>query len=379
MLNKQDRTMKWKARALKFSQVTGLPLLEPVIRLIAGEDRRLQIQTLLRFIGAPVLAIGIALFLWSQAAKYIRTDSAQLPSPSNTLAAAKDLWASHLDQKEKDRQQAAAEYKKALSLMVQALQVEEKAKQLKGDEQQRALENATSLRKKADSVADFKATSAPTFVDQTIRSIGTVFVGFFLATLIAVPLGLLCGMSPLFSAAVNPLIQLFKPVSPLAWLPIASIVIIWWCSGQNPDKAWFSRAFLISATTVCLCSLWPTLVNTALGVASVNKDYLNVAKVLNLSWWQTLVKIILPASLPYTFAGLRISLGVGWMVLIAADMLAQNPGLGKFVWDMFQNGSNMTYSRIAVAVLVIGIVGLVLDRLMICLRNLVTYSDGAST
>jgi nitrate/nitrite transport system permease protein len=370
--------MKWKARALKFSQVAGLPLLEPLIRLIAGEDRRLQVQTLLRFIGAPVLAICVALFLWSQAAKYIRTDSAQLPSPSNTLVAAKELWASHLDQKEKDRQQAALEYKKALGLMVQALQLEDKAKQLKGSEQLTALESATSLRRRAHQAADFKATSAPTFIDQTIRSIGTVFVGFFLATLIAVPLGLLCGMSPLFSAAMNPLIQLFKPVSPLAWLPIASIVIIWWCSGQNPEEAWFSRAFLISATTVCLCSLWPTLVNTALGVASVNKDYLNVAMVLNLSWWQTLVKIVLPASLPYTFAGLRISLGVGWMVLIAADMLAQNPGLGKFVWDMFQNGSNMTYSRIAVAVLVIGIVGLILDRLMICLRNLVTFGDGAT-
>ena len=179
------------------------------------------------------------------------------------------------------------------------------------------------------------------------------------------------------NAALNPFIQIFKPVSPLAWLPLAGLVIIWAYAGTKPGETFFEKAFLISAVTVSLCSLWPTLVNTTLGVASVDKDYLNVARVLKLTWSQQLFKIILPASLPLMFAGLRISLGVGWMVLIAADMLAQNPGLGKFVWDEFQNGSSQTYARIAFSVIIIGVIGLLLDRIMIFLRNLVSFGNPA--
>jgi nitrate/nitrite transport system permease protein len=265
-----------------------------------------------------------------------------------------------------------------VTFMRQAKAAEKRASTANDADKKQLLANAEVLKRKALVAANFVPSSAPTFIDQTWRSIGTVFVGFTIATIIAVPLGILCGMSPIFNAAMNPIIQLFKPVSPLAWLPIASIIIIWWYSGVSTDSTWFSRAFLISATTVALCSLWPTLVNTALGVSTVNKDYLNVAKVLKLSWWQTLCKIIFPASLPLMFAGLRISLGVGWMVLIAADMLAQNPGLGKFVWDMFQNGSSSTYAKIAVAVLVIGFVGLILDRLMVFLRNLVSFGNSVA-
>lgn len=365
----------WRAKGLKFCQVAGLPILEPFVRLAAGEEPREQFRNIFKFIGVPLLATVLFVLIWSAAAKRIKTDSAQLPGPAATWAAGKELWNAHFEQKQRDRERMIIEKNKAIPLMRKALALESDASTASQDQKAAMLSEAAIVRKKALQAANFYPTSAPTFIDQTIRSIGTVFVGFFIATLIAVPLGILCGMSPIFNAALNPLIQIFKPVSPLAWLPIASIVIIWWYSGTNVDDAMFSRAFLISATTVSLCSLWPTLVNTALGVASVNKDYLNVAKVLNLSWWQTLVKIIVPASLPLMFAGLRISLGVGWMVLIAADMLAQNPGLGKFVWDMFQNGSNSTYARIAVAVLVIGLVGLVLDRLMVCLRNLVSFGN----
>ncbi|MEM7478906.1 MAG: ABC transporter permease, partial [Planctomycetota bacterium] len=238
--------------------------------------------------------------------------------------------------------------------------------------------NAKILKKKALDAANYKVSSAPTFVDQIWNSLGTVFFGFAIATLIAVPLGVMCGMNPWFNAAMNPFIQIFKPVSPLAWLPLAGLVIIWAYSSYKPGETFFDKAFLISAVTVSLCSLWPTLVNTTLGVASVDKDYLNVARVLKLSWSQRLFKIILPASLPLMFAGLRISLGVGWMVLIAADMLAQNPGLGKFVWDEFQNGSSVTYARIAFSVIIIGVIGLLLDRIMICLRNLVSFGNPAA-
>ncbi|HEX5064843.1 MAG TPA: ABC transporter permease subunit, partial [Myxococcota bacterium] len=135
----------------------------------------------------------------------------------------------------------------------------------------------------------------------------------------------------------------------------------------------FEKSFISSALTVSLCSLWPTLVNTALGVASGDQDHLNVAKVLRLSWATRVRKIIVPSALPLIFTGLRLSLGVGWMVLIAAEMLAQNPGLGKFVWDMFQNGSSETLAQILVAVFTIGAIGAALDRIMIALQRAVSH------
>jgi nitrate/nitrite transport system permease protein len=128
---------------------------------------------------------------------------------------------------------------------------------------------------------------------------------------------------------------------------------------------------------VTLCSLWPTLINTALGVASIDKDLINVSRVLRLSWFTKTVKIVLPSSIPMMFTGLRLSLGIGWMVLIAAEMLAQNPGLGKFVWDEFQNGSSNSLARIMVAVLVIGFIGFLLDRGMLMLQRAVSWDRNA--
>jgi nitrate/nitrite transport system permease protein len=126
---------------------------------------------------------------------------------------------------------------------------------------------------------------------------------------------------------------------------------------------------------VTLCSLWPTLINTALGVASIDKDLMNVSRVLKLPTYKTITNLVLPSSLPLIFTGLRLSLGVGWMVLIAAEMLAQNPGLGKFVWDEFQNGSSQSLAKIMVAVLTIGIVGFMLDRVMYTLQQAFTFSS----
>jgi nitrate/nitrite transport system permease protein len=137
----------------------------------------------------------------------------------------------------------------------------------------------------------------------------------------------------------------------------------------------FSKAFLTSAITVTLCSLWPTLINTALGVASIDKDLISVGKVLKLSTFTKITKLVLPSALPLIFTGLRLSLGVGWMVLIAAEMLAQNPGLGKFVWDEFQNGSSTSLAKIMVAVLTIGIIGFILDRLMFAIQSFFTFSS----
>ena len=182
------------------------------------------------------------------------------------------------------------------------------------------------------------------------------------------PIGILCGLSPTVNLGLTPLIQIFKPVSPLAWLPIVTMVV----SAVTTVGVGLPRSFLVSAITVTLCSLWPTLINTGLGVASIDKDLLNVSKVLKLSTWTKITKLVLPSALPLIFTGLRLSLGVGWMVLIAAEMLAQNPGLGKFVWDEFQNGSSNSLARIMVAVLTIGIIGFLLDRIMFAIQSAVS-------
>ncbi len=209
-------------------------------------------------------------------------------------------------------------------------------------------------------VQDFAYTGTATFPDQVWTSLRTVGLGFLIGTLVAVPLGLLSGLSATFRAAINPLVQVMKPISPLAWLPIVTLVV----AATAGDDPILPQAFIISALVVTLCSLWPTLINTAVGASSVDQDLLNVGKVLRLNKRQQLSKLVLPSALPYIFTGMRLSLGVGWMVLIAAEMLAQNPGLGKFVWDEFQNGSSETLARIMFAVVVIGVIGYALDRLM---------------
>lgn len=216
-------------------------------------------------------------------------------------------------------------------------------------------------------VQDFAYSGPPTFPDQILTSLKTVAMGFVLATLVAVPLGLVCGLSPRVNAAINPLVQIFKPVSPLAWLPIVTMVISATMSGPDPM---LPKSFVISAIVVMLCSLWPTLINTAVGAASIDRDLINVGKVLRLGFAARLTKLVLPSALPYIFTGMRLSLGVGWMVLIAAEMLAQNPGLGKFVWDEFQNGSSQSLSRIMFAVITIGLIGFLLDRIMAAFQSL---------
>lgn len=209
----------------------------------------------------------------------------------------------------------------------------------------------------------------PTFIDQIVTSLVTVAMGFVLATVVAVPLGLIAGMSRRFNAAINPLVQVMRPVSPLAWLPIVTMVVSASITSDDPTLA---KSFVISAVVVMLCSLWPTLINTAIGTASIDKDLLNVGRVLKLGWFAKLTRLVLPSSLPYIFTGMRLSLGTGWMVLIAAEMLAQNPGLGKFVWDEFQNGSEKSLARIMVAVVVIGLIGFGLDRVMMALQSFVS-------
>lgn len=231
--------------------------------------------------------------------------------------------------------------------------------------------NAKKLAKDPNYVVKTRPyTGKPTFFDQIGTSLYTVVAGFALASIIAIPLGILIGLNSSIYSALNPIIQIFKPVSPLAWLPLVTMVVSATYVSADPL---FSKSFLTSMFTVTLCCMWPTLINTAVGVAAIEKDLLNVSKVLRLNWLTHVRKIVVPSSIPMMFTGLRLSLGIAWMVLIAAEMLAQNPGLGKFVWDEFQNGSSNSLGRIMVAVLMIGFIGFVLDRAMLSLQKMVSW------
>nr|WP_299070808.1 ABC transporter permease [uncultured Allomuricauda sp.] len=212
-------------------------------------------------------------------------------------------------------------------------------------------------------------TGRPSFVDQIFTSLKTVFAGFLLALLIAVPIGIVIGLSETLRNSFNWLIQIFKPVSPVVWLLLVFMIVKTMTKDSNQDSA-----FIISFISVGLCAMWATLVNTAMGVSSVDKDYINVAKVLKLGQFQKVFKVILPSSLPLIFTGLRITLSVAWMVLIAIELLAQSPGLGSFVWEEFQNGANDSNSKIIVAMFIIGIIGFLLDRIMLTIQNMVSFN-----
>lgn len=230
-----------------------------------------------------------------------------------------------------------------------------------------------------------------TIYHQIKRSIFTVFVGFFMAAIVAIPVGIMCGLNKIFMACMTPLISIFKPVSPVVWLLIFQIVVgAFFPDPENNPLLNFlnglpfvssldiNPALIFSACTVAMCAVWPALVNTALGVASIDQDHINVARVLRLGFWSRLFKIVIPSALPLVFAGLRISLGVGWMVLIAAEALSSSDGLGKFVWDEYQNGSSLTFANIIMVCFVVGIIGFCLDRMMIILQRFVSF-DGRGT
>jgi nitrate/nitrite transport system permease protein len=181
----------------------------------------------------------------------------------------------------------------------------------------------------------------------TAYSLLRVAKGFALALLIGTPLGFLLGSSPLFFRMFDPTIQILRPISPLAWLPLGLILF-----RQSEPAALF---------TIALCSMWPTVVNTMQGVRAIPQDYHNVAKVLRLSPWRKFTKIMLPATLPYMFSGYRLSLGIAWLVIVAAEMLTGTPGIGGFLWQEY---NSLIYSHILLCILTIGIVGFILDRMM---------------
>ena len=303
----------------------------------------IEIKTIL----LPIIGFVIFLSLWQGTASQINTSLGKFPGPTEAW----NQWGNLITEHNEERNKADDFY-----------------------ERQR-IRNAAKLEKNPDAkikIRDY--TGKPTFFDQIWTSLITVMAGFVLASLIAIPIGIVVGLSPTLYSAFNPLIQLFKPVSPLAWLPLVTMVVSALYASQEPMV---SKSFLNSMFTVLLCCLWPTMVNTAVGVSSISKDLLNVSKVLRLGYFTHIWKIVLPSSIPMIFTGLRLSLGIAWMVLIAAEMLAQNPGLGKFVWDEFQNGSSNSLGRIMVAVLVIGFIGFLLDRGMLLLQKQASWDKTA--
>lgn len=181
----------------------------------------------------------------------------------------------------------------------------------------------------------------------TWNSLVLVAQGYFLALLIGTPLGFLLGSSKLATKCFDPVIQILRPVSPLAWLPLGLIL--------------FQKSHPAALFTIALCSMWPTVINTAVGVRAIPQDYLNVARVLRLSRWTMLWKVLLPATLPYMFTGFRLSLGLAWLVIVAAEMLTGVPGVGGFLWQEYNSS---LYAHIILCIITIGLVGFILDRLM---------------
>jgi len=329
----------------------NLPILDKWMAAMSGDVTNKKLKCVVMDALVPMAAILVFLMLWSAGAKQVTTSLGVLPGPSQVFSQALNL----IDEHKAEREKEAAFYERIQKRVDKAI--------ADGKPQE-----------KIDKLKSRKYTGKETFIDQIFTSLLTVMAGFVLASLIAIPLGIMIGMSNTLYKAFNPIIQLFKPVSPLAWLPLVTMVV---SAMYITDDPMFSKSFLNSALTVTLCCLWPTIINTAVGVSGVGKDLINVSRVLRLGWFTKTVKIILPSSIPMMFTGLRLSLGIGWMVLIAAEMLAQNPGLGKFVWDEFQNGSSNSLSRIMVAVLVIGFVGYLLDRGMLMLQRRVSWDKNA--
>lgn len=313
---------------------------------------KLKEQVVSKAVSAVVLPIiGILLFLalWAGVASQINTSLGQFPGPSQTYEQAVALLEEH--QAEHKKEDAFYERQHARNEMM------------------------------AKSNPDYEPvirsyTGKETFIDQIFTSLITVMCGFFLAMIIAVPGGIAIGVNSYLRQAVNPIIQIFKPVSPLAWLPLITMVV---SAVYVSDDPLVPKSFLNSMFTVTLCCLWPMLINTAVGVASVPEDLKNVARVIRLPTWSYVTKVVIPSAIPMIFTGMRLSLGIAWMVLIAAEMLAQNPGLGKFVWDEFQNGSSNSLARIMVAVLVIGLIGFLLDRVMLLIQNKVSWQKIQAT
>ena len=361
-----------KTKIIKAVNFIGLGYLEPLIRLISGEEVKKNGKEAFKKIVFPLLSVVVFLLLWQSFSSYLNNVESEikiekalkdqgpeaakklqaciesgdiscrpnsLPSPAMVATALGKLWDDH---------------------KIMSAKKEDFIAQYASVNEERAAKGETEIR----------YTGRPSFVDQIKTSLKTVFAGFLLSVLIAIPLGIVLGLSSTLRTSFNWIVQILKPVSPVVWLLLVSMIVKTVLTNVEVEKS-----FVISFISVGLCSMWATLVNTSVGVSSVDKDFMNVAKVLQLGTFQKIFKIILPSSFPMIFTGLRITLSVAWMVLIAIELLAQSPGLGSFVWEEFQNGSSDSNSKIIVAMFIIGIIGFMLDRIMMIFQKLLTFTD----
>ncbi len=361
-----------KDRSIHVLNFVGLGFFEPAIRLATGEEVKKNLVVLFKKVFLPILSVGLFLVVWHSGARYLYNiekdariekaltdrgevaanemrvciESGDIGCQPNTLPSPAQVWTAYESLLSDHR--IISEKKTAFAEKVAA----------------------TNAQREEQGLVAIKYTGRPSFVDQIFTSLKTVFAGFLLALFIAVPIGIMLGLSETLRSSVNWLIQIFKPVSPVVWLLLVFMIVKTLTRNSDTDSS-----FIISFISVGLCSMWATLVNTSMGVSSVDKDYINVAKVLQLSVGQKVFKIILPSSFPLIFTGLRITLSVAWMVLIAIELLAQSPGLGSFVWEEFQNGANDSNSKIIVAMFVIGIIGFLLDRIMLTIQKFVTFTE----
>ena len=191
-----------------------------------------------------------------------------------------------------------------------------------------------------------------------LSSLQRVGMGFGMAALVGIPLGFLIGRFKFLAGMFNPIVSLLKPVSPLAWLPIGLLVF----KAANPAAIW----------AIFICSIWPMIINTAVGVQRVPQDYMNVARVLNLSEWKIVSKILFPSVLPYMLTGVRLAIGTAWLVIVAAEMLTGGVGIGFWVWDEW---NNLNVPHIIIAIVVIGVVGLLLEQLLVAIAKAFTYEE----
>lgn len=349
----------------------GLAFLKPIVAKLTPKFQKGDILKSLKKTGITALSIALFLGLWHLGSKALYNKEANYKI-EKALA---------------EQGQAAADAERACiasgdsscqpNTLPSPTQVWASLQSLIADHKVITADKAAFVEKMAVMNAKLEAqgkdaivyTGRASFVDIVLTSIKTVFAGFLLALLIAVPIGIIIGLSPSLRSAFNWFIQIFKPVSPVVWYLLVFMIVKTLYIGDSSDNA-----FVISFISVGLCAMWATLVNTAMGVSSVDKDYINVAKVLKLGTFQKVFKVILPSSLPLIFTGLRITLSVAWMVLIAIELLAQSQGLGLFVWEEFQNGANDSNAKIIVAMFIIGIIGFLLDRLMLTVQNMVSFN-----
>ncbi|MEW8428855.1 MAG: ABC transporter permease subunit, partial [gamma proteobacterium symbiont of Ctena orbiculata] len=270
------------------STTFNLPRLDSLLQRLASDQVGKSFAQLIKQLLVPLVALMIFLGLWSVGAKSVETSLGVLPGPAKVWEQTRALYTEHTA----ERAKAVAFYERMEKRVEQAIADGQPAERI-------------------EKMRSRKYTGKETFIDQIFTSLMTVMAGFLVASLIAIPIGIVCGMSNTLYTAINPLIQLFKPVSPLAWLPLVTMVVSALYVSNDPM---FSKSFLNSAITVTLCCLWPTIINTTVGVSGVDRDLINVSRVLRLSAFTKTVKIVLPSAIPMIFTGLRLSLGIGWMV-----------------------------------------------------------------